>query len=34
MADSSVELGYWGIRGLAAPLRMMFCYNGVTITDI
>jgi len=25
----SIELGYWGIRGLGAPLRMMLTYAGV-----
>jgi len=25
----SLELGYWGIRGLGAPLRMMLTYAGV-----
>jgi hypothetical protein len=25
----SLELGYWGIHGLGAPLRMMLTYAGV-----
>jgi hypothetical protein len=30
----SVELGYWGIRGLGAPLRMTLSYAGVRSTLI
>ena len=25
--------GYWGIRGLAAPLRMMAAYAGAKVED-
>eukprot|EP01065_Artemidia_motanka_P025437 TRINITY_DN30433_c0_g1_i1.p2 TRINITY_DN30433_c0_g1~~TRINITY_DN30433_c0_g1_i1.p2 ORF type:complete len:336 (+),score=156.59 TRINITY_DN30433_c0_g1_i1:63-1010(+) len=28
-----VTVGYWGIRGLGAPLRMMCCYKGADVTD-
>lgn len=28
-ADAPMEIGYWNIRGLAAPLRMMAMYAGV-----
>ena len=28
MSDGRIEIGYWSIRGLAAPLRMMCEYTG------
>lgn len=28
-----LEIGYWDIRGLAAPLRMMAAYKGLEFTD-
>mmetsp|Transcript_143208 Transcript_143208/g.249771 ORF Transcript_143208/g.249771 Transcript_143208/m.249771 type:complete len:243 (+) Transcript_143208:72-800(+) len=28
-----IEIGYWAIRGLGAPLRMMCTYGGVEFTD-
>jgi len=28
-----VEMGYWAIRGLGAPIRMILEYKGVTYTD-
>jgi len=30
---SPIEIGYWKIRGLAAPLRMMAVYSGVAYKD-
>lgn len=29
MSEPNITLGYWGIRGLAAPLRMMLMYKNV-----
>uniref|UniRef100_A0A7S0S7X4 glutathione transferase n=1 Tax=Mantoniella antarctica TaxID=81844 RepID=A0A7S0S7X4_9CHLO len=29
----TIEIGYWKIRGLAAPMRMMACYAGVDFKD-
>lgn len=31
---SSITVGYWTIRGLAAPLRMMVCYSGRPLENI
>ena len=31
--SEKMELGYWDIRGLAAPLRMMMAYGGCEYTD-
>lgn len=33
MTKSKMELGYWGIRGLASPLRLALEYAGVDYTD-
>jgi len=33
MASSTIEIGYWKIRGLAAPLRMMASYSGIPFKD-
>ena len=32
-ATGPIEIGYWKIRGLAAPLRMMCAFKGVEFTD-
>jgi len=34
MASSTLDIGYWNIRGLAAPLRMMATYSGIPFKDI
>jgi len=31
--STKLTLGYWKIRGLAAPLRMMLSFNGEEYTD-
>jgi len=31
--DKKLEIGYWKIRGLAAPLRMMCVYSGVDFNN-
>lgn len=33
-AGEEIEIGYWNIRGLAAPLRMMCEYAGVKYKDV
>lgn len=32
-ADSDYVLGYWDIKGLAAPIRMAFAYSGIAYRD-
>jgi glutathione S-transferase len=32
-SGGKIEMGYWAIRGLGAPLRMMLEYNGANYTD-
>ena len=33
LKSEKLTLGYWKIRGLAAPLRMMLSYNKVDFND-
>lgn len=33
-SDDTLVTGYWGIRGLGAPMRMMCAYAGVKVKDI
>jgi len=30
---SKLSIGYWAIRGLGAPLRMMCCYKAIDYKD-
>eukprot|EP00923_Selenidium_pygospionis_P005008 GHVN01008339.1.p1 GENE.GHVN01008339.1~~GHVN01008339.1.p1 ORF type:complete len:259 (-),score=48.79 GHVN01008339.1:864-1616(-) len=33
MADETYQLGYWNIRGIAAPIRMMLKFGGVPFEE-
>jgi hypothetical protein len=32
--DRTISVAYWGIRGLAAPLRMMVLYSGMKLRNV